>query len=675
MFSGYKLNNSYIFEELIGSGGMGEVWRAKRINLGDKVAIKVLKLSTFKDKDTIRDRLKKEAMVTSILNHPNICKIHDLVDQDNTSFLIMELLEGMDLHKLLVRKISLETEKRVAFSLYVVNQVLKALDSAHNINHPSISKILHRDIKPANIFLTKFGEVKLLDLGVAKVETDFDSTKTNNSFYSLHYTSPDLWENGKYNLNKYTEKNDIYSLGLVFYEILTGEKAFVGEGRILYEKIERGNISSIEQHKLPVDIVAVLKKWTNINPNERFNNVKELRQEIENLILRYRITDSILENLFLNLNRYTEDTVSSAQSLQSKKNKKISNKYLTISVMFLTLIIGGYIYWSSQRKFIAPNNNYVKEKIITKKDITRKEVYILNGLVLENKGLKLSFSNNMQFYLGMLNKEVEQIEDMKCGKEENQSQVCILSSKTQYGEDNSYFLQLNLKNGKVIQVYLGVYGKSFIEKLAEIKMFTNYKILEGTSLLSNGFELVSFNSPVANFAQITIMENLYKNFEKSIEQNQNNKVNSQEKVNKSRKKENTNFHFKVGYPQISDVIFKLGKDSVAQIKQTLQCEKDETSEKVKCFNMSSAELKNNNDYMIIATILKDEIVEIQFLFKDINLCKSFINTIEKSNKFIQELNYSYNKSWRSLNEFIYLSWLPEEIEGMAPIYNLKLMKI
>ena len=316
MHTGYRLNNSYVFEKVIGIGGMGEVWSARRSMLGDLVAIKVLKLNSFPNKETIRRQLKKEAVITSALSHPNICKVFEFIEQDDVCFLVMELLEGIDLQTLLKNPNLFRGIDRSVLALYVCKEVLRALDTAHNINHPEISKILHRDIKPANVFLTNHGEVKLLDLGVAKTETEVDNSKTANAFFSLHYTSPDLWEHGTYNVNKYSAQNDIYSLGLVFYEIITGKKAFPGIGKELYEKLESGSIPSIKDCCESREIEGLFIKWTSKRPSERFSTVASLLSLISNLLLDYQVNESIIldaikkfENHSLNNNDHTEKNI------------------------------------------------------------------------------------------------------------------------------------------------------------------------------------------------------------------------------------------------------------------------------------------------------------------------------------------------------------------------------
>lgn len=298
MFSGYLLKDLYVFETLIGSGGMGEVWSARRTSLGDRVAIKVLKLGSFQNFENIRNKLKKEAEITSVLNHPNICKVFEFVEQENLCFLIMELLEGYDLQALIRNPNALKGVDRTCLALYVAKEVLRALHVAHNIKHPTFNRILHQDLKPANIFITKHGEVKLLDLGVAKIEQDLESAITSNSFFSMHYTSPELWSNGNYFSKNYTTQNDLYSLGLVFYEIITGKKAYSGSGFELISKIEKGNVPSIESYCESVELSRVFSKWTNKIPSARFEDTKTILSIVSDFVLDFHISESIVLDIF-----------------------------------------------------------------------------------------------------------------------------------------------------------------------------------------------------------------------------------------------------------------------------------------------------------------------------------------------------------------------------------------
>jgi len=539
MLPGYTLKNTYVFEKLIGSGGMGEVWSAKRSTLGDRVAIKVLKLNSFQDKETIREQLKKEAKITSILNHPNICKVFDLIEQDDTCFLIMELLEGVDLQALLSNSKLINGIDREKLALHVTKQVLRALNSAHNINHPTIARILHRDIKPSNIFLTKHGEVKLLDLGVAKIETDLDNTKTSNSFYSLHYTSPDLWEDGIYNVGKYSTQNDIYSLGLVFYELISGEKAFPGEGKELYEQLEKGVLPSLENLNLSPETKKILRKWTNKSPKERFQNVKDLLNEIENQASKIHATEGVILDVFRNENNpnlKNIDQTEVSKSLKKNQNRKTKLTVFLITLFFLVLG-GGVIKTQDNKKevghsYLSQNinknlnnrdkldnepdikiestlsSNIVKKNNEKKTELKKLEVdksennNILDDIYLDENGLGLLVSNQkIKVYLGLPLEKIKVISKLICMENNGTTYMCnVLKSRND-------FLNIIISDNKVSQITLGVDDELNLKKLEAISNFPSYTIassIASSITYSGAKDIITFSRIQGNAAYFTI---------------------------------------------------------------------------------------------------------------------------------------------------------------------------
>ena len=213
----------YRIQSRIGAGGMGEVYLAKDTRLGRTVALKVLP-SNLADNEQMRQRLAREAQTISSLSHPHICTLYDIGSQDEKVFLVMEYIEGETLAAILEkRRLPLEEVLRYAI------QIADALDKAHR------KGIIHRDLKPGNVMITKSG-VKLLDFGLAKsCQTDFSSTLSTISHLptgehltaegtilgTLPYMAPEQLE-GK----EADSRTDIFALGALLYEMLTGKKAF-----------------------------------------------------------------------------------------------------------------------------------------------------------------------------------------------------------------------------------------------------------------------------------------------------------------------------------------------------------------------------------------------------------------------------------------------------------------
>src|SRR5499425_85817 len=261
----------------LGAGGMGEVYRARDTRLERSVAIKILPEQLSKD-PTRRQRFEREAKAISCLNHPHICVLHDIGSQDGIDYLVMECVEGETLAKRL-EKGPLPLEQVLKYGA----QIADALDKAHRAG------IVHRDLKPGNIMLTSTG-AKLLDFGLAKptaaaslatmTATKLESPVTQEGTIvgTYQYMSPEQVE-GK----ELDGRSDIFSLGAVLYEMLTGKKAFEGKSQLsvassILEKEPEAicTVKPLTPPALEHAIGLCLAK----NPEERWQTAKDLAQEL-----------------------------------------------------------------------------------------------------------------------------------------------------------------------------------------------------------------------------------------------------------------------------------------------------------------------------------------------------------------------------------------------------------
>ncbi|PRX99603.1 serine/threonine-protein kinase [Allonocardiopsis opalescens] len=204
------LANRYRLEERIAAGGMGEVWAAADTVLDRQVAVKLLKHALIGDR-TYRSRFRSEARITAALGHPGIAQVYDYGEQDDMAFLVMELVPGEPLSSVVARHGALAAET----VLDIVHQAARALAAAH------AAGVVHRDIKPANLLMTREGVLKLTDFGIARAAESVTLTQTGMVMGTAQYVSPE-----QANGDPTTPSSDLYSLGVVAYECLTGRPPF-----------------------------------------------------------------------------------------------------------------------------------------------------------------------------------------------------------------------------------------------------------------------------------------------------------------------------------------------------------------------------------------------------------------------------------------------------------------
>lgn len=211
-----KLSGRYIITQTIGSGGMANVYLARDLILDRDVAVKVLKFD-FQDNQDAITRFQREAMAASQLLHHNIVEVYDVDDEEGQQYIVMEYVRGTDLKTFIKDKTPISLELVVN----IMSQILSAIDVAHRHG------IIHRDIKPQNILITENNEVKITDFGIAIALSDTSLTQTNTLLGSVHYLSPEQARGGNA-----TVKSDIYALGVVLYELITGEVPYDGESAV-----------------------------------------------------------------------------------------------------------------------------------------------------------------------------------------------------------------------------------------------------------------------------------------------------------------------------------------------------------------------------------------------------------------------------------------------------------
>lgn len=278
----------------IGGGGMGEVFAAEDTRLGRKVAIKFLPDSLSKDELAL-ERFRREARASSTLNHPNICIIHEIDDQDGRHYIVMELLEGQPLDKLLDQRRQSAQPVPLEQLLEIGIQIADALDAAH------AEGIVHRDIKPGNIFVTKRGTAKVLDFGLAKMsheatpvsETAGGLGNMPTQIGSAHLTSPGTAVGTVAYMSPEQAKGeeldartDLFSFGAVLYEISTGALPFGGNtSAVIFDAIlNRPPVSPVRLNPgVPQELERILNKSLEKDPDLRYQTAAEIRGDLKRL--------------------------------------------------------------------------------------------------------------------------------------------------------------------------------------------------------------------------------------------------------------------------------------------------------------------------------------------------------------------------------------------------------
>jgi len=265
-----KTISHYKILEKLGEGGMGEVYLAEDTKLKRKVALKFLPREYTKDKQ-VKERFEREAQAAAALNHPNIVTIHEINEHEDQTYIAMEYVEGNTLKDKIPSGPLLLTEV-----LEFTKQICEGLQKAHDAG------IVHRDIKPQNIIINQDGQVKILDFGLAKLKGVSQLTKESSTLGTIHYLSPEQA------LGKDVDhRTDIWSLGVILYEMVTGHMPFKGdyEQAIIYSIInEKPDSITTVRTGIPPGLERILHKALGKNPSERYQQIHELGEDLRKIV-------------------------------------------------------------------------------------------------------------------------------------------------------------------------------------------------------------------------------------------------------------------------------------------------------------------------------------------------------------------------------------------------------
>lgn len=281
MIIGTTINSRYDIKMLIGDGGMANVYLAYDRTLKRHVAIKMLRYELSKDERFIK-RFKRESAQVINLDHPNIVHVYTVGDYKQQPFIVMEYVKGKTLKDYLREHSALDPQTAV----HIMTQLAEGVLYAHQNN------IIHRDLKTQNIMITDEQIVKITDFGIALSSNEADITQTNTIMGSVHYLAPELARG-----NLATERSDIYALGIILYELLTGDVPFKGEGAVnialQHLEAEMPSVKLVKE-ELPNSLDNIISRCTCKLPNDRYPSVDALLIDLKSALAINRVDEPLL---------------------------------------------------------------------------------------------------------------------------------------------------------------------------------------------------------------------------------------------------------------------------------------------------------------------------------------------------------------------------------------------
>lgn len=302
---GKKLEGRYEIVDRIGEGGMADVYRANDIVDGKPVAVKILKKEFAENEEFLR-RFRNESKATALLNHPNIVKIYDVGFSDRIQFIVMEYIDGITLNEYIEQSGVLDWRDAVHF----VTQILRALQHAHS------KGIVHRDIKPQNIMMLRDGTIKVMDFGIAKFAREEGKTGTDKAIGTVHYISPEQARGAATDA-----KSDLYSVGVMLYEMLTGKKPFDHENpvsvAVMHMQADPKPPRSIRADIAP-GLEEIILKAMQKDPTDRYQSARDMMDDLESFKENTAIVFGYIPQL--------EDNAAPAESAKGKLSGAVTTE-------------------------------------------------------------------------------------------------------------------------------------------------------------------------------------------------------------------------------------------------------------------------------------------------------------------------------------------------------------
>lgn len=369
-YIGKRLDGRYEIHELLGVGGMAYVYKAYDNIEKRWVAIKILKEELAGNSDFLR-RFRNESKAIAVLSHPNIVKVYDVSFGDRIQYIVMEYIDGITLKQYIEQQGEIKWRE----ALYFTVQILRALQHAHE------KGIIHRDIKPQNIMLLEDGTIKVTDFGIARFSQAETQTMTDKAIGSVHYIAPEQARGGYIN-----DKADIYSVGVMLYEMLTGQLPFVADNAvsvaIMQMQAEPTPPSRINP-SIPKGLEEITMHAMEKNPAQRFPSAADMLEDVE----RFRRNPEIVFHYGEQVDRayagtsadiygdvqqnaapqkYNDNYEYEEEYVRSKNGARASNiiKGIVAAVIVVALVVGGIFGWRYFQKLTASTNTTSDEIVL-----------------------------------------------------------------------------------------------------------------------------------------------------------------------------------------------------------------------------------------------------------------------------------------------------------------------
>ena len=437
--------NRYELVKCIGHGGMADVYLALDLILDRQVAVKILKDDSATDKVAL-ERFAREAQASTQLSHPNIVDIYDVGDDNSIHYIVMEYVKGHTLKQLIKKRGPLPTRE----TIWIMKQLTSALMEAHK------NGLIHRDIKSQNVLIKDDGMVKLADFGIALLNNSIQLTSKDSVLGSVHYLSPELVKGEKSSM-----KSDIYSLGIVMYELLKGDVPFTGDtpAQIALKHLKE-DLPDVREFNpsIPQSVANILIKACAKDPKDRYDNVALMLKDLNECLNEEHKNDKPIVLSHSDFNAEFNITATAKTEIKKIQKKKSQRNFSFLIIAVITIFSVVTLSLLLMLSGILQDNNTKYVTIPEVKNLTLAEVKD----TLDNLGLNISYPLNYETTVDVDASLVVNIYP-KSGSQIEKGQkvrLTISNGKYQYMEDfvgkdyDTVFRQLSESNFKISVNYI-----------------------------------------------------------------------------------------------------------------------------------------------------------------------------------------------------------------------------